>query len=183
MTASRPIPTATARTAARTKPRATTAKQKRAGTTPPVLFTIGYEKALPAAVIGELKRAGVKLLIDVRAVAASRRPGFSKKQLAAGLDEAGIAYLHLQPLGTPAEGRTAARAGRIETLFRIYDAHLAGKPAQAALDDVIDIIRTGQRAALLCYCRDPNACHRSRIAAQLKARLGLEVRDLIPPLF
>ena len=38
-------------------------------------------------------------LIDVRAVAASRRPGFAKRQLAAGLDKRGIAYLHLRALG------------------------------------------------------------------------------------
>lgn len=96
------------------------------------LCTIGYEKALPGAVIGELTRAGVKLVVDVRAVAASRRPGFSKKQLAAGLDEAGIGYLHLQPLGTPEAGREAARAGNIDALFRIYDRHLQTKASQVA---------------------------------------------------
>ena len=85
------------------------------------LFTIGYELALPAAVLGELKRAKIELLVDTRAVAASRRPGFSKRQLAASLDEAGIAYVHLQKLGTPAEGRQAARSGELDTLWRIYD--------------------------------------------------------------
>jgi uncharacterized protein (DUF488 family) len=74
------------------------------------LLTIGYEKARPDAVLGELKRAKADLLVDVRAVAASRRPGFSKRQLAAALDENGITYLHLQKLGTPTAGRTAARA-------------------------------------------------------------------------
>ena len=88
------------------------------------LFTIGYEQAKPAAVLGELKRAKVDLLVDTRAVAASRRPGFSKRQLAASLDEAGIAYLHLQKLGTPAEGRQAARSGDFDTLWRIYDKHI-----------------------------------------------------------
>ena len=55
------------------------------------LFTIGYEQATPDAVLSELKRAKVKLLVDTRAVAASRRPGFSKRQLTASLDERGIA--------------------------------------------------------------------------------------------
>src|SRR5215212_5649490 len=68
------------------------------------LFTIGYEQATPAAVLAELVGARVDLLADVRAVTASRRPGFSKRQLAASLDESGISYLHLRPLGTPAEG-------------------------------------------------------------------------------
>ena len=77
------------------------------------LFTIGYEQAKSASVIDELKRARVGLVVDTRAVAASRRPGFSKRQLAAGLDEAGIGYLHLQKLGTPKEGRDAARSGNL----------------------------------------------------------------------
>ena len=63
------------------------------------------------AVLDELEAAGVKLLVDVRAVASSRRPGFSKNQLAAGLDERGISYLHLKGLGTPKSGREAARSG------------------------------------------------------------------------
>jgi len=50
------------------------------------LFTIGYEQAKPGSVLGELKRAKIKLLVDTRAVAASRRPGFSKRQLAAALE-------------------------------------------------------------------------------------------------
>jgi len=58
------------------------------------LFTIGYEQTPSRAVLDELENAGVKLLVDVRAVTSSRRPGFSKNQLAAGLDERGIAYLH-----------------------------------------------------------------------------------------
>jgi len=45
------------------------------------LFTIGYEQVKPAAVLRELKSAKVDLLVDTRAVAASRRPGFSKRQL------------------------------------------------------------------------------------------------------
>ena len=100
------------------------------------LFTIGYEKAKPDAVLGELKRAKVDLLVDTRAVAASRRPGFSKRQLAAALDQAGIAYIHLQKLGTPAEGRQAARAGDFEALWRIYDKHIKTAEAQAALGEI-----------------------------------------------
>jgi uncharacterized protein (DUF488 family) len=175
---------ATAKPAAKvaSKPRGGARASKRRAVRP-TLFTIGYEKALPAAVIGELKRARVELLVDVRAVAASRRPGFSKRQLAAELDEAGIAYLHLQPLGTPADGRTAARAGKTETLFRIYDEHLAGRPAQTALDDLLDLLKAGRSVALLCYCRNPHTCHRSRIVGSVQARLPVTVEHLIPPLF
>jgi uncharacterized protein (DUF488 family) len=147
------------------------------------LFTIGYEQAKPAAVLDELKRAKIDLLVDTRAVAASRRPGFSKRQLAASLDEAGIAYIHLQKLGTPAEGRAAAKSGDLDTLWRIYDKHIKKPEAQEALGELLDLIKSKKRVALLCYCRDPNACHRSRIVANVKKHARVKVEDLIPPLF
>jgi len=147
------------------------------------LFTIGYELAKPDAVLGELKRAKIDLLVDTRAVAASRRPGFSKRQLAASLDEAGIAYLHLQKLGTPAEGRQAARAGDLDTLWRIYDQHIKTPEAQDALRELMALIKSGKRVCLLCYERDPKECHRSRIAALVKKRTRMAVDNLMPPLF
>jgi uncharacterized protein (DUF488 family) len=147
------------------------------------LFTIGYEQATPSAVLKELKDAKIDLLVDTRAIAASRRPGFSKRQLAASLGEAGIDYLHLQKLGTPAEGREAARAGDTKTLWRIYDKHIKTAPAQEALDELLALYKSGKRIALLCYCRDPATCHRSRIAANVKKRARAKVEDLIPPLF
>src|ERR1700688_2263358 len=100
------------------------------------LFTIGYEQTPADAVLDELEQDGVKLLGDVRAVAASRRPGFSKNQLAAGLDERGISYLHLRGLGTPKDGREAARAGQFDTLLKIYAKHLKTPPAKEEPDEL-----------------------------------------------
>ncbi|MBV8791179.1 MAG: DUF488 domain-containing protein [Pseudolabrys sp.] len=147
------------------------------------LFTIGYEKAKPDAVIDELRSAKIEVLVDTRAVAASRRSGFSKRQLSASLDDAGIAYLHLQKLGTPAEGRQAARAGDLEALWRIYDKHIAKAEPQRELGELVSLVRNGKRVALLCYCRDPETCHRSRIVENLKPRVGFKTEHLIPPLF
>ncbi|MGE0062942.1 MAG: DUF488 family protein [Xanthobacteraceae bacterium] len=171
---------ATAKKPAAKKTKPKKAAAKRGGT--PTLFTIGYELAKPAAIFKELKDAKVDILVDTRAVAASRRPGFSKTQLAAGLDDEGIAYVHLQKLGTPAEGRHAARAGDIETLWKIYDKYVRKPEPQEALDELIALIKSKKRIALLCYCRDPNACHRSRIVALVKKRMTIKVEDLIPPL-
>ena len=149
----------------------------------PKLFTIGYEKAKPAAVMDELKRAKVKLLVDARAVAASRRPGFSKRQLAASLVEEGIAYLHLQKLGTPDEGRQAARAGKLDALWRIYAKHLKTPDAITAMDELVSIVKSGETVCLLCYERDQACCHRSRIAEIVHERTGARVVDLVPALF
>ena len=105
------------------------------------LFTIGYEQTPAKAVLDELQAAGVKLLVDVRAVAASRRPGFSKNQLAAGLDERGISYLHLKGLGTPKSGREAARSGKFRLLHKIYSAHLKTAQAKEELDELSALVK------------------------------------------
>jgi uncharacterized protein (DUF488 family) len=147
------------------------------------LFTIGYEKAKPSALLAELKRAKVKLLVDTREVAASRKPGFSKRQLAASLDEEGIGYLHLQKLGTPDEGRQAARAGKLDTLWRIYAKHLKTPEAVDAMAELVSIVKSGQTVCLLCYERDKDCCHRSRIAEIVHERTGARVVDLAPELF
>jgi uncharacterized protein (DUF488 family) len=149
----------------------------------PQLFTIGYEKATPDAVLGELKRAKVKLLVDTRAVAASRRPGFSKKSLAAGLDEVGIAYIHLQKLGTPTEGREAARAGNLDKLWRVYEKHLKTPEAIEAMAELLGLVKSGKSVCLLCYERDPAHCHRSRVADIVRQRTRAKVTNLIPPQF
>jgi uncharacterized protein (DUF488 family) len=147
------------------------------------LFTIGYEQATAKAFFDALMSAGVATLVDVRAVAASRRPGFSKRQLAAGLDQHSIGYVHLRKLGTPKEGRLAARSGHAETMLRIFERHLATPDAVRELDELTalaktSLARSGRPICLLCYERDPAHCHRQRLAAELHARLGIKVEDL-----
>ena len=141
------------------------------------LATVGYENDTQAQVIDRLKAAGVDVVVDVRAVAASRKAGFSKNILAASLAEAGIDYVHLQKLGTPKAGRDAARAGRVEEMRAIFEAHLAGPAAQVELARAGEIA-SERKAALLCYEADPCGCHRSILAKRLSDALGLKVEDL-----
>lgn len=139
------------------------------------LFTIGYEGATQSGFIAALQAAGVKRVIDVRAIAASRRPGFSKTVLSNSLAETGIDYVHLRALGTPAAGREAARAGRDADLRRIYAGQLELPEAQAQMAILLD--RAAERpSALLCYERDPRHCHRTLLVAA--AAPDAEVTDL-----
>ncbi len=124
------------------------------------IFTIGYEKATQAELIARLAAAGVTLLADIRAVPLSRRPGFSKNILAAGLRQAGIEYIGLKALGTPPEGREAARKGNHAKLEQIYAGQLELPEAMAAAARLIDLA-TNSPTALLCFERDPATCHRS----------------------
>ena len=143
----------------------------------PPLATIGYEGATLPDVIGRLKTARVDLVIDVRAIAASRRPGFSKTTLASSLVEAGIDYLHLRALGTPKAGREAARAGRTEEMRRIFEAHLEEPDAQAQLAQATHASER-RRAALLCYEADAARCHRTIVAERISAATGAAVTNL-----
>jgi uncharacterized protein (DUF488 family) len=124
------------------------------------IFTIGYEGTTVPEFISALRRAGVERVIDVRALPLSRRPGFSKSPLRAALEEAAIEYVHLKALGTPTEGRAAARAGRHEDLARIYAGQLELPEAIAQGAQMIAL--AGERpSALLCFERAPAQCHRT----------------------
>lgn len=143
------------------------------------LATIGYESAPQARVIDALKAAGVQVLIDVRAVAASRRAGFSKGLLSSSLNDAGIEYVHLRALGTPKEGRMAARKGKTAEMREIFEAHLAEPEAQLQLAQAIEIARA-KKTALLCYEADHRGCHRSIVVERMLEAADFEVENLMP---
>ncbi len=141
------------------------------------IFTIGYEGATQDELVARLKEAGVELLADVRAVPLSRRPGFSKNILAAGLQEAGIDYVGLKALGTPAEGREAARKHDRARLEHIYAGQLELPEAMVQAARLIDM--AGERpTALLCFERDPSCCHRTLLIQSIMP--DAEVIDLFP---
>jgi uncharacterized protein (DUF488 family) len=143
----------------------------------PDLQTIGYEGCTIDTVIAALGDAGTKLLIDVRAVAQSRKPGFSKRQLAAALDQAGIAYVHLQGLGTPKPGRDAVRAGHPERMVPIFKEHMRSDRAQAELAQAKGLTME-RTACLLCFERDHTTCHRTLVAELITGETGQPVRHL-----
>ena len=143
----------------------------------PTLCTIGYERDTLDGLIGRLKAAGVEIVIDVRAVASSRRPGFSKTMLSESLKAEGVDYAHLRALGTPKAGREAARAGRTAVMREIFAEHMAEPPAQLALAEATEIAQT-RRAALLCFEAEATCCHRAILADTIRQNLKCEIVDL-----
>jgi uncharacterized protein (DUF488 family) len=139
------------------------------------IFTIGYESTTVPEFLAALQNAGVRRLIDVRAVPNSRRPGFSKTPLRNALAEAGIDYVHLRALGTPAEGRAAARAGRHADLERIYAGQLELPEAIVQSAQMLELAAE-KPSALLCYERDPAHCHRTLLLDAVAA--GAQVDHL-----
>jgi len=141
------------------------------------LCTIGYENASWPSFLATLRRAGIEHVIDVRQLPLSRRPGFSKSPLRAGLAEAGIGYLHLRALGTPPEGREANRRGQWDRFWPIVEASLDTLEAKLALGQAADAAQS-RRGCLLCYEADHRICHRLRVAEMLAADYGFGVEHL-----
>jgi len=141
------------------------------------LFTIGYEGATQADVIGRLKAAGVETLVDVRAIAASRRAGFSKTLLSESLRAEGIDYVHLRALGTPKAGREAARKGRVGEMRAIFADHLEEPASQLQRTELKDLAAR-KRVAMLCFEADHAGCHRAVLAEQLADEDGFAVVNL-----
>lgn len=142
------------------------------------LWTIGYERVGQGAFVEALKEAGVKTLVDVREVANSRRAGFSKKSLAAALDDAGIGYVHMKALGTPKAGRLAARAGDHETMAEIFNGKLAEPESELALAELADMAKAGH-VCIMCLEHDWKHCHRAIVAKRL-AKRGFKAEHILP---
>ena len=141
------------------------------------IFTIGYEATTVPDFLAALKQAGVERVIDVRALPLSRRPGFSKTPLRAALEDVGIEYVHLKALGTPADGRAAARAGRHADLERIYAGQLELPEAMAQGAQMLDLAAE-KPSALLCFEREPAHCHRTLLLDAVAQ--GAEIVHLYP---
>lgn len=142
-----------------------------------VIYTIGYEGTDIDRFVASLKAAGVERVADVRAVALSRKKGFSKKSLAARLNAEGIEYLHFVGLGDPKPGREAARAGLFQKFRVIYSTHLDSADAQLSLKELV-VVAEEKPTCLLCFERDPVTCHRSIVAEAIAEARDFEVFDL-----
>lgn len=142
-----------------------------------VVYTVGYEGTDIDRFIRTLKAVGIKRLADVRAVAVSRKAGFSKTKLALRLAEEGIEYMHFVALGDPKPGREAARAGEYDQFRRIYGAHLETLAAQKSLKELM-LFTLSQPTCLLCFERDPETCHRTIVAREVMEDTGFEVFNL-----
>lgn len=141
------------------------------------VFTIGYEGTDIDRFVRTLKAAGIKKLADVRAVAVSRKAGFSKTKLAARLAEEGIEYSHFIALGDPKPGREAARAGDFDLFRSIYGAHIETGAAQESLRQLVDFVQDAP-TCLLCFERDPETCHRTIVAQEVIEETGFEICNL-----
>ena len=144
------------------------------------LASVGYAGfTLNTDLAAALRAAGIQSLIDVRALAGSRRRGFGKTALSAALADCGIEYVHMRALGNPKPGRELYRQGRVEEGRAVFERHL--REQRAALGDLARLIAQ-RRCALMCVEADPAQCHRTAIIDALRSELGLalDVTEISP---
>jgi len=144
---------------------------------PPAILTIGYERLGFAEFLDAIAEAGVETLIDVRELPNSRRAGFSKGNLKAGLARVGVDYVHLKALGTPKAGREANKRGDWENFWPIVDDALATPEAGLALEQAA-ILAKAKRTCLLFLEHDWKVCHRARVCELLGERHGFVATHL-----
>ena len=145
------------------------------------LMTIGYEGISPAAFFGLLEDSAVSMVVDVRELPISRRRGFARSALAAGLAEHGIKYVHLRALGCPRNIRHAYREdGNWARYTAAYKSHLESQ--LPALEELTGLM-VSDRCCLLCFEEDYNFCHRTFVAERVIGLTGcpVVVRHLTGP--
>jgi uncharacterized protein (DUF488 family) len=130
------------------------------------VYGIGYEGLTLDQIVSRVAGAGIETLVDVRMTPSSRRPGFSKRPLAAALQEKGIAYVHEPDLGNPPENRATFRTndptpGRLGMRRRLENG------SGPALQRLVDRTKN-ETVAILCVERFEENCHRQVILEMAK---------------
>jgi uncharacterized protein (DUF488 family) len=159
----------------------------------PTVATIGVYGFTLDRFLDTLRGADVRLLLDVRrrrGVRGSEYAWANSVRLQSALGESGIAYRHHRELAPTTELR------RLQ--YREDDRLGAGKRSRVALapayreryvEEILDRVDlapivtelpTRGSSALFCVERDPDACHRSLIAARLAHEYGVPVVHLRP---
>ncbi|HVD41130.1 MAG TPA: DUF488 domain-containing protein [Solirubrobacterales bacterium] len=156
------------------------------------LATIGVYGFDGASFVEALRGAGITLLLDVRqrrGVRGSEYAWANARRLEAALAEAGIAYGHLPELAPTTEMRQLQyredeRRGEGKRSRTELAPEYVSRYTEEVLDrvDLEPIVKWigAQHPALLCVERDPEACHRSLIAARMQSEFGCEVEHLKP---
>lgn len=137
-----------------------------------LMFTIGYEGRTIECYLNELLKAGATLLCDVRKNPISRKYGFSKSALSKSCNGVGIRYEHLPELGIASNQRRNLKTqADYDLLFSEYERETL--PHQSlALAKIQEKVQAGEHAALTCYERSPDQCHRKCVAEAIEREFG-----------
>jgi uncharacterized protein (DUF488 family) len=135
-----------------------------------VVYTLGYQGITIERYIGILQAASVGIVVDVREVPWSHKPGFCKSYLQKALDQAGIRYVHVRAAGNPSSNRRTAKSA--QECLRRYRTYLRGN--EACINDLLSLLdremNENRSACLTCFERFHGECHRSILTEFLAVR-------------
>ena len=142
------------------------------------VFTLGYEKRTLEEFLRVLREERIDVVVDVRDVPWSHKPGFSKRPLSEALAAAGLEYVHAGFAGNPKALRSTARDN--DEAIRLYAKRLKSHPEILTGMDTLFAPRLArdERVCLICFERDPRDCHRSILATAGAKRRKAGVRHL-----
>lgn len=152
------------------------------------IYTIGHSSLPFSEFASMLIRHGIGLVVDVRSSPYSRHaPQFSKRELAASLEQAGIRYIHEgKRLGGRPDDPACYRKGfvpdeEIDYLDEVDYAAVMKKPWFLEGIERLLVEAAKTPTAVLCSEADPGACHRHHlIAAYLnRAHASVDVIHIV----
>jgi uncharacterized protein (DUF488 family) len=157
------------------------------------IATIGVYEADLDGFLATLRAADVALVLDVRQRRGVRGREYAwanAQRLQQALADAEIAYEHHKELAPTTELRQlqyaeddrlgVGKRSRRELAAAYVDRYRREILDHADLDAVVVRMPEDRTTALLCVERDPEACHRSLVAAELAEAHGLDVIHLYP---
>ena len=137
----------------------------------PTLFNIGYEGRSVEQFINQLVIYDIRLLIDVRKNALSKKYGFSKSQISRTCESMNIKYVHIPELGIDSDKRKDLNgAADYRRLFSEYETTILHQ-AKKYIHEIIENLGIYKRVALMCFERDALMCHRGRVVNHLNKLL------------
>jgi len=139
------------------------------------IYTIGHSTRTTEQFLALLKAHGIEELVDVRTIPRSRHnPQFGKEDLAASLQQAGIAYTHLGKLGGLRHAsKDSVNLGWQNTSFRGFADYMATPEFTSGLVELKSLAEQ-KTVAIMCAEAVPWRCHRSLISDALTI-LGWQV--------
>jgi uncharacterized protein (DUF488 family) len=131
------------------------------------VFTSGYEGRDIDEFIGQLQLHNIQVVVDVREIPASRKPGFSKTRLIEHLESANIKYIHIRELGSPKTLRHKLYKDKdYNYFFNKYKKYLSTQidTVKSLYNDII----VDKISCLICFEKDASQCHRTIVAEKIK---------------
>lgn len=135
----------------------------------PALLSLGYEGISIEKYMFQLITNGVTILCDVRKNAFSQKYGFKKDTLKKACEAVGIEYVHIPQLGIESNKRKSLKTqADYDELFNDFERTTLVENHKF-VERLRHIVDDNKRVCLLCFEKNPNQCHRTRVANAVMA--------------